>query len=107
MVCPKCQSESVSTMPAEIRLYRNHGRSLSHPPFSPPPDVRVCADCGWAEFCIPRQWLSAGWLRPPSIDPRPSAVSAVPNTALHPSATQALPPAREAARATAEFAPAA
>jgi hypothetical protein len=64
MVCPKCQSSSLSTIPAEIRLYRNFPRTLSHPPLTPSPDVRVCLDCGWSEFSIPRAWLSAGWLRP-------------------------------------------
>jgi hypothetical protein len=64
MVCPKCQSSSLSIVPAEIRLYRNGPRTLSHPPMTPSPDVRVCLDCGWSEFSIPRSWLSAGWLRP-------------------------------------------
>jgi hypothetical protein len=63
MVCPKCQSDSISIIPAEIRLYRNIPRTLSHPPMTPSPDVRVCLDCGWSEFSIPRSWLSAGWLR--------------------------------------------
>lgn len=63
MVCPKCQSGSVSMIPAEIRLYRNSPRTLSHPPMTPSPDVLVCLDCGWAQFSIPRSWLSAGWLR--------------------------------------------
>jgi len=63
MVCPKCQSGSVSIVPAEIRLYRNRPRTMSHPPVSPSPDVRVCLDCGWSEFSIPRTWLSAGWLQ--------------------------------------------
>ena len=64
MVCPKCQSGAVSIIPAEIRLFRNIPRTLSHPPMTPSPDVRVCLDCGWAEFSIPRAWLSAGWMRP-------------------------------------------
>ena len=63
MVCPKCQSGSLSIIPAEIRLYRNSPRTLSHPPMTPSPDVRVCLDCGWSEFWIPQSWLSAGWLR--------------------------------------------
>jgi len=64
MLCPKCQSASLSVIPAEIRLYRNSPRTLSHPPLTPSPDVRVCLDCGWSEFSIPHSWLSAGWLRP-------------------------------------------
>jgi hypothetical protein len=36
---------------------------MSHPPFSPQPDVQVCLDCGNAEFIIPDKWLSAGWLQ--------------------------------------------
>ncbi len=71
MVCPKCKSSSFATIPAEIRLYRNSPRTLSHPPLTPSPDVRVCLDCGWSEFSIPRDWLSAGWLRPL----RPQAVN--------------------------------
>jgi len=64
MNCPKCQSSSVSVIAAEIRLYRNCIRTLSHPPMTPAPDVVVCLDCGWSEFSIPSSWLSAGWLRP-------------------------------------------
>jgi len=64
MICPKCQSASLSVVPAEIRLYRNCHRTLSHPPMTPAPDILVCLDCGWSEFSIPRSWLSAGWLRP-------------------------------------------
>jgi len=63
MACPKCQSESLSIIPAEVRLYRNTLRTLSHPPLTPSPDIRVCLDCGWGEFVIPGAWLSAGWLR--------------------------------------------
>jgi hypothetical protein len=36
---------------------------MSHPPFSPQPDVQICLDCGNAEFVIPEKWLSAGWLQ--------------------------------------------
>jgi hypothetical protein len=36
---------------------------------NPSPDIRVCLDCGWSEFVIPRAWLSAGWLR--SLRPQP------------------------------------
>ncbi len=63
MACPKCQSTEVSTLPAEIRLYRNVQRTLSHPPMTPSPDIQVCLDCGWSEFSIPRSWLAAGWVR--------------------------------------------
>jgi hypothetical protein len=63
MVCPKCKSGALSTVPAEIRLYRNGPRTMSHPPFSPQPDVQICLDCGNAEFVIPEKWLSAGWLQ--------------------------------------------
>jgi hypothetical protein len=63
MVCPKCQSEFLSVIPAEVRLYRNSVRTMSHPPMTPSPDVRVCLDCGWSEFSIPGAWLSAGWLQ--------------------------------------------
>lgn len=38
---------------------------------TPSPDIRVCLDCGWSEFVIPRAWLSAGWLR--SLRPAPPA----------------------------------
>jgi len=63
MICPKCQSSSLSIIPAEIRLYRNSPRTMSHPPMTPSPDIQVCLDCGWSEFSIPKSWLSAGWLR--------------------------------------------
>jgi hypothetical protein len=78
MICPKCQSGAVSIIPADIRLYRNGPRTLSHPPMTPSPDVRVCLDCGWSEFAIPQSWLSAGWLqslRPPTA-PGASAIEA-------------------------------
>lgn len=70
MVCPKCQSNSLSVLPAEIRLYRDRPRTLSHPPMTPCPDVQICLDCGWSQFVVPRSWLSAGWVRPM----RPQAV---------------------------------
>jgi hypothetical protein len=63
MICPKCQSGSLTVIPAEIRLYRNRPRTLSHPPLTPSPDARVCMECGYAEFTIPESWLAAGWLR--------------------------------------------
>jgi len=73
MVCPKCQSGSLAIVPAEIRLYRNIQRATSHPPMTPAPDVRICLDCGCAEFSIPEAWLSAGWLRPLRPQPVPNA----------------------------------
>lgn len=73
MRCPKCQSNSVSVVPAEVRLYRNFPRTLSHPPIAPSPDIQVCLDCGWSEFSIPPSWLAAGWLRPP----RPQAAKTI------------------------------
>jgi hypothetical protein len=75
MFCPKCQSSSVSVIPAEIRLYRNCHRTLSHPPMTPSPDIQVCLDCGWSEFSIPRSWLSAGWLRSSRTQPAAAAPS--------------------------------
>ena len=78
MTCPKCQSSSVSIIPAEIRLYRNGPRTLSHPPLSPSPDVRICVDCGWSEFSVPSSWLSAGWLRSalPTVAPDRASITA-------------------------------
>ena len=73
--CPKCLSEEVSTVPAEIRLYRNRPRTMSYPPMSPSPDIHVCRDCGWSEFSIPRAWLSAGWLRPINVPAAPSVAA--------------------------------
>lgn len=75
MICTKCQSGSVSTIPAEIRLYRNSHRTLSHPPMTPSPDIHVCLDCGWSEFYIPSSWLSAGWLRTARPEPVKATVS--------------------------------
>lgn len=63
MLCPKCQSDAMTIIPAEVRLYRNTPRTLSHPPMTPSPDVHVCVDCGFSEFKVPVQWLSA-WLWP-------------------------------------------
>lgn len=75
MACPKCESEALTIVPAEIRLYRNRPRTLSHPPMNPPPDVMVCLDCGWSEFSIPRAWLSAGWLGNQRAQSVPSAAA--------------------------------
>ena len=63
MICAKCESGSVLVVPAEIRLYHNCHRTLSHPPMTPSPDIMICLDCGWSEFSVPSTWLSAGWLR--------------------------------------------
>jgi hypothetical protein len=82
MVCPKCESGSISVIPAEVRLFRNIPRTMSHPPMNPAPDIRVCLDCGWSEFSIPEQWLAAGWLRPL----RPQPVPSIPKHA-HPNVT--------------------
>jgi RNase P subunit RPR2 len=77
MICPKCQTGLLSVIPAEIRLYRNGPRTLSHPPMTPSPDVCVCLDCGWSEFRIPQTWLSAGWLRSqrPQVAPGGAGIS--------------------------------
>lgn len=78
MACPKCQSDALTIVPAEVRLYRNRPRTLSHPPMNPPPDIQVCLDCGFSEFSIPRAWLNAGWLgsaRPQQV-PTVAAISA-------------------------------
>jgi hypothetical protein len=69
--CPNCQSTEVSIIAAEVRLYRDRQRSLSHPPMTPAPDVRVCLDCGWSEFSVPHSWLAAGWLRPANHETAP------------------------------------
>ena len=63
VTCPKCNSESCTTVPAEIRIYRNAPRTQSHPPVSPSPDIHICMECGWSEFVIPATWISA-WLKP-------------------------------------------
>ena len=75
MGCPKCQSVALSLIPAEIRLYRNYPRTLSHPPMTPSPDILVCLDCGWSEFSIPPSWLSAGWLQ--SLRPQGGAAKQI------------------------------
>jgi hypothetical protein len=82
MICPKCESASLSIVPAEIRLYRNSPRTLSHPPLTPSPDIRVCLDCGWSEFSIPRSWLSAGWLRPLRPQAVPNRAEVAPPDAI-------------------------
>ena len=74
MVCPKCESGALSIVPAEVRLFRNIPRTLSHPPMTPAPDIKICLDCGWSEFSIPQEWLAAGWLRPLRPQPVPSHV---------------------------------
>ena len=62
MNCPNCNSDEITTIPAEIRLYRNAHRTLSHPPMNPSPDIHVCHECGWSQFAIPKRWMAAGWL---------------------------------------------
>jgi hypothetical protein len=89
VICPKCQSSSIFVVPAEIRLYRNCHRTLSHPPMTPSPDVRVCLDCGWSEFSIPRSWLAAGWLRPMRAQTAPVS-SAVPSVSVSSAKAAAL-----------------
>lgn len=84
MACPKCQSAALCVIPAEVRLYRNTLRTLSHPPMTPSPDILVCLDCGWSEFSIPKSWLSAGWLgslRSHPVHHRPETVPANMSTA--------------------------
>jgi hypothetical protein len=61
--CAKCHSDALATVPAEVRLYRNSLRTMSHPPITPSPEIHICLDCGWSEFSVPRAWLAAGWLR--------------------------------------------
>ena len=75
--CPKCHSDAIASVPAEIRLYRNIPRTLSHPPMYPSPDINVCVECGWSEFSIPDAWLSAGWLRPHRKQPQTATVTAI------------------------------
>ena len=77
MACSHCNSNSNLTIPAEIRLYLDRPRTLSHPPMNPNPDVRICTECGWAEFSAPASWLAAGWIRPAhqvQPDPIPIAI---------------------------------
>lgn len=77
MVCPKCHAECLSVIPAEIRLYRDRSRTLSDSPLALSPHVRVCLDCGWAEFSIPRTKSSARWLQPmlPRFVPSRTAIA--------------------------------
>lgn len=82
MICPKCQSAALSTIPAEIRLYRNTPRTMSHPPMTPSPDILVCLDCGWSEFSIPQSWLSKGWLMSNRPAPPPESSMATSGIAL-------------------------
>lgn len=77
MACSHCQSNSVLTIPAEIRLYRDAPRMLSHPPMNPSPDVRICTECGWAEFPVPASWLAAGWIKPARQERRVPVLAAV------------------------------
>jgi hypothetical protein len=79
MACPKCGSGSITTVPAEVRLFRNVPRTLSHPPMTPSPDIQVCLDCGWSEFSIPQAWLAAGWLRPLRPQPVESSLRSFPS----------------------------
>lgn len=72
--CPKCNSEFVSTIPAEIRLYRNGPRTLSHPPVYPSPDIKICLDCGWSEFTVPDSFRTA-WLRPQPTHSEPQPIA--------------------------------
>jgi len=69
MVCSKCKSAALSIIPADIRLYRNVSRTMSHPPMSPQPNVQICLDCGNAEFLAPEKWLAAGWLQAQKVKP--------------------------------------
>jgi hypothetical protein len=51
---------------------------------TPSPDIRVCLDCGWSEFVIPRAWLSAGWLRSlrPQLPETEIAAQSVPSVVM-------------------------
>jgi hypothetical protein len=77
VICLKCHSEAIAVLPAEIRLYRNKPRSLSHPPISPHPDVQVCLDCGWSAFSIPHSWFSEDCLRSIRAQIGPEQVGAI------------------------------
>jgi hypothetical protein len=78
VACPKCDSDELSYVPAEIRLYRNRPRTLSHPPILPQPDVLICHNCGYSEFRVPDSWLKAGWLRPsPHAEKIPSVAAII------------------------------
>jgi hypothetical protein len=64
MTCKSCQSQSMSSFPADVRFYVNGSRTMSAPPMSPSPKVMVCLSCGSSEFTVPAGWLASGWLRP-------------------------------------------
>jgi hypothetical protein len=64
MTCTKCDSQAMSSFPADVRLYLNGSRTISAPPMNPTPRVMVCLNCGHAEFTAPSNWLASGWLRP-------------------------------------------
>lgn len=64
MTCSKCDSQALSTFPADVRLYLNGSRTISAPPMNPGPQVTVCLNCGHADFTVPSAWLASGWLRP-------------------------------------------
>ena len=74
VTCPKCNSESSITVPAEIRIYRNAPRTQSHPPVSPSPDIHVCMECGWSELIIPPTWVAA-WLKPQHKRPEVQSIA--------------------------------
>jgi len=49
MLCPKCQSSSLSIIPAEIRLYPQlppHTEPSAHDAFARRP--RFASNCGWS-----------------------------------------------------------
>jgi hypothetical protein len=64
MTCTKCDSQALSSFPADVRLYLNGSRTISAPPMNPSPKITVCLNCGHSEFSVPQVWLSSGWLRP-------------------------------------------
>jgi hypothetical protein len=64
MTCAKCDSQALSSFPADVRLYLNGSRTISAPPMNPSPKITVCLNCGHSEFSIPPTWLASGWLRP-------------------------------------------
>ena len=78
MTCKACQSQAMSSFPADVRFYMNGSRTLSLPPMSPAPKVSVCLSCGTSEFTVPPAWLSSGWLRPIEIPAVFAALSVQP-----------------------------